>query len=155
MPESIANKPQTFLLHVYGEDRETGTRVPRATLAAVPVGKDSIRYAVAMCSSKDQFSKKIGRLIAEGRLVHSLEEPSSVVGPHVVRLNGRESQKCVGSISLDDAEKAWGVAQLFETIGCHLPSHWSKGPIIWDIADMSFKKYIGLLRGKVNAAPKG
>ena len=56
----------------YMTDFRTGENVISnmggATIAYKEVGENKIRFAVALCSEKDNFSKKTGRTIAAGRL---------------------------------------------------------------------------------------
>ena len=56
----------------YMTDYRTGENVISnlggATIAYKEIGENKIRFAVALCSEKDNFSKKIGRTIASGRL---------------------------------------------------------------------------------------
>lgn len=49
-----------------------------ATLAIRPMGGNVIRVAMAQCSDKDIFNKKLGRTIAQGRLFSAQDtDPSS------------------------------------------------------------------------------
>ena len=51
----------------------------RQTIAAIREDKKIIIQADAQCSKHDQWSKKLGRLIAYGRLVKRIEDESKVI----------------------------------------------------------------------------
>jgi hypothetical protein len=56
------NKSEVFFGHGVAKHRDQ-----RFTIAILPVNEHTVNVGVSVCGLKDQFNKKIGRSIAEGR----------------------------------------------------------------------------------------
>lgn len=78
----------------------------RATIAFQTNG-DSIEYAVAFCSPKDNFSRTIGRSIAEGRL--------------------KKNPIKITPLNLEDPLKS----VLGDVTANHLPTYWASANLIF------------------------
>lgn len=70
--------PQTFVKFIHIHDKNNPHqgvsiaywRVYNTSQLSTKCGEDFYEYAIAQCGKKDNFSRKIGRAVASGRLLH-------------------------------------------------------------------------------------
>ena len=62
------NQGKVHFRHIRNFDKKNITARGGRTIAFRQIDENTIEFAIAKCSPKDNFNKKIGRRIAEGRL---------------------------------------------------------------------------------------
>lgn len=64
---------RTYFFHVRSYDKNGHIRLNRGLTIAARIDGKVIKYTIARCGKNDHFCKRIGRMIAEGRLLKNKE----------------------------------------------------------------------------------